>query len=517
MANCRINMFQLRRLIELRLKGTSKRNLARLLAMSRNTVQHYISQLEALFPDLQPLLTWDDAQLDRLLKAPMPPQPKHAELAQAFATYERELARPGVTRLQLWMEYRQQHPQGIRYSQFNALFRQWQRGQKVVMHLQHKAGEQLFIDFAGDRLYLTDAQNGQKRAVDVFVAILPCSQLTYAQAINSQQQEDFIYALQACLVFLGGVTQAIVPDNFKGAVTKADRYEPTINQTLQDFATHYQTIIYPARARKPRDKALVENAVKLIYQRIYAPLRDQVFYDLTSLNTAMSPLLDAHNRTCFQGKAESRQTRFEQVEKALLSPLPAQAYELKRYCMAKVHANGHAQLQTDKHHYSVPYRFVGQSVKFIYSQHTVEIYHQYERVATHQRMTTAGQYTTLRDHLHPHHQWLSQHSPLFFQTQADLVGPFTRQLIDQLLASHAYAEQAFRSCTGVLSLQKGYGPQRLERASQRALHYQATSYRFVRTILERDMDRLELTDPLPVRLVQVPVQHENIRGAQQYQ
>lgn len=517
MANCRIKMFQLRRLIELRLKGASKRNLARLLGVSRNTVQHYISQLEALFPDLQPLLTWDDAQLDRLLNAPLLPQPKHAELAGAFASYERELARPGVTRLQLWMEYRQQHPQGIRYSQFNTLFRQWQRGQKVVMHLEHKAGEQLFIDFAGDRLYLTDVQSGQKRTVEVFVAILPCSQLTYVQAIHSQQQEDFIDALQACLVFMGGVTQAIVPDNFKGAVTKADRYEPTINQTLQDFASHYQTVIYPARARKPRDKALVENAVKLIYQRIYAPLRDQAFYDLATLNAAMRPLLDAHNRACFQGKEGSRQTRFEQVEKALLSPLPTQAYELKRYCIAKVHANGHAQLQADKHHYSVPYRLVGQPVKFIYSQHTVEIYHQYERVATHQRMTTAGQYTTLRDHLHPHHQWLSQHSPLFFQTQADKIGPFTRQVIDQLLAAHAYAEQAYRSCAGVLSLKKSYGTDRLERACQRALHYQATSYRFVRTILERDMDRLELTDSLAVCLPTVPVLHENIRGAQQYQ
>ena len=165
----------------------------------------------------------------------------------------------------------------------------------------------------------------------------------------------------------------------------------------------------------------------------------------------------------------------------------------------------------------MPYRFVGQPVKFIYSQHTVEIYHQYERVATHQRTATAGQYTTLRDHLHPHHQWLSQYSPAFFQDQADKVGSFTRQFIDQLLASRSYAEQAYRSCAGVLSLKKKYGADRLEMACQRALHYQATSYRFVRTILERDMDRLELADPLAVCLPQVPVLHENIRGAQHYQ
>lgn len=249
-------MYQLKRLIELRVKGTSKRNLAGILAISRNTVQHYLTQLEALFPDLEPLLDWDEAQLDRLLNAPVVSPSKHPILTDLFPTYERELARPGVTRHQLWMEYRQQYPDGLRYSQFNHLFRQWQGQQKVVMHLEHKAGDQLFIDFAGDKLYLTDEQTGQTRAVEFFVAILPCSQLTYAQAVATQQQEDFIQALQATLIYIGGVPQAIVPDNFKGAVTKADRYEPTINQTLQDFASHHQTVIYPARSAKPRDKAL---------------------------------------------------------------------------------------------------------------------------------------------------------------------------------------------------------------------------------------------------------------------
>ena len=516
MANCRIKMFQLRRLIELRLKGYSKRKLARMLAMSRNTVQHYLDQLEACFPDLQPLLAWEEAQLNRLLNAPLQPQPKHPALVDSFAAYERELAKPGVTRHQLWMEYRQQHPQGVRYSQFNTLFRQWQRGQKVVMHLQHKAGDQLFIDFAGDRLALTDPKSGQKRPVEVFVAILPCSQLTFAQAVASQQQEDFIHALQACLVFLGGVTQAIVPDNFKGAVTKADRYEPTINQTLQDFASHFQTVIYPARAAKPRDKALVEGAVRLVYQRVYAPLRDRVFYDLTTLNEAITGLMAIHNQTPLQGKDYSRQTRFEQLEKAHLQPLPGEPYQLKRYCGAKVHPNGHAQLQADKHHYSVPYRLVGESVKFIYTQHSVEIYHGFERVATHQRQATPGHYTTLREHLHPHHQWLTQWSPLFFQEQAAKVGPFTRQLFEQLLGAHTYPESTYRTCAGILSLLKKYGPDRLERACQRALYYQATTYRLVKTILERELDRLDLESASPVPPAATPLHHENLRGAAQY-
>ncbi|GAA4459334.1 IS21-like element ISPsy14 family transposase [Nibrella saemangeumensis] len=509
-------MFQIRRLIELRLQGVSKRNLARILAMSRNTVQHYLTQLEAHFPDLQALLDWDDAQLNRLLASPVSPATKHPELLALFPAYERELARPGVTRQQLWLEYRRQYPHGVRYSQFNHLLRTWQCRQKVVMHLEHKAGEQLFIDFAGDRLELTDAASGQKRAVDVFVAILPCSQLTYAQAVDSQRQEDFINALQECLKVLGGVPQAIVPDNLKAAVSQADRYEPTINQTLQDFASHYQTVIFPARARKPRDKALVENAVRLIYQRVYAPLRSRTFYSLASLNEAIGQLVDQHNRTPLQAKNYSRQQRFEQVEKELLTPLPAQPYQLRHYAQAKVNHNGHVQLLADKHYYSVPYQLIGQTLKLIYSQQTVEIYHQYERVAVHQRQPTAGQYTTLREHLPPHHQWLSQHSPLFFCEQAAQIGPFSLALVEQLLASHSYAPQAYRSCSGILSLSKKYGKDRLERACQRALHFQATSYRFVRTILERDMDQLEL-ETQTIDIPSSPPQHENIRGAQAYQ
>jgi transposase len=517
MANSRIKMFQLKRLIELRIKGLSKREIARTLTISRNTVQHYLAQVEALFPDLAVLLTWDDAQLNRLVNEPIANQIKHPVLQALFPTYEHELARPGVTRHQLWMEYRQRNPDGVRYSQFNQLFRHWQGQQKVVMHLEHKAADQLFIDFAGDKLYLTDPRTGQVQAVEVFVAILPCSQLTYAQAVATQQQEDFIHALQATLVYIGGVPKAIVPDNLKAAVTKADRYEPTINETLQDFASHYQTVIYPTRSRKPRDKALVENAVHLVYQRIYAPLRNEVFHDIPTLNQAIWQLLADHNQTRLQGKNYCRQERFDQLERSLLGPLPAQPYVLKGYCMAKVHPNGHAQLQADKHHYSVPYQLVGQSVKLIYSPHSVEIYHDFERVAVHTRQRSSGQYTTLRDHLHPQHQWLSNWSPVFFEEQAAKMGPYTVEVVQELIRLRAYPEQAYRSCAGVLSLAKGYGADRLERACQRALSYRATSYKLIKSILERELDRLELELAPSVSATHRPLQHENIRGPQQYQ
>jgi transposase len=165
----------------------------------------------------------------------------------------------------------------------------------------------------------------------------------------------------------------------------------------------------------------------------------------------------------------------------------------------------------------VPYRLVGQLIKFIYTQQSVEIYHQFERVAVHVRQRTNGQYTTLREQLHPHHQWLTKWSPLFFEEQAAKIGPYTGQIIEELLRRRAYPEQAYRSCAGVLTLAKGYGADRLERACQRALYYQATSYRLVRSILERELDRLELEATTPSAQSTTLAQHENIRGASAYQ
>jgi transposase len=316
------------------------------------------------------------------------------------------LSRTGVSRYTLWMEYRKAVPQGLQYSHFCTRFRKWQVTQHTVMHLEHKAGEKLFVDFAGDKLYLTNPETGEVNSVEIFVAVLPCSQLTFALAVASQQKADFILALQKTFDYIGGIPQAIVPDNLKSAVTKAHRYEPEINEMLADFASHYGTCILPARSRKPRDKALVESAVNILYGRIYAPLRNEVFHSLSQLNGAISQLLDAHNRMLLQGKDFSRRSRFEEVEKATLQALPNQHYQLRSFSVGKVHPNCHVMLKEDKHYYSVPYRLVSQEVKLIYSTDTVEIYHNHQRIAFHSRNIAKHHYTTLKEHLPATHQWL---------------------------------------------------------------------------------------------------------------
>lgn len=516
MANRPTPMYKLRRLITLRIEGKSKRELSRLLSLSRPTIDHYLTCLEGHFDDLRVLSEWTDEQLARFLGTSLSKDTElHSELYALFPGYEKELSKVGVTRMSLWMDYKQKYPSGLKYSHFCEHFRRWQKRQHVVMHLEHKAGDKLFVDFAGSKLYLTDIQTGELRPVECFVAILPCSQLTYAEACLSQKKADFLSCLENAMIYAGGVPQAIVPDNLKAAVTKADRYEPTLNEAMEDFGAHYNTCIYPARSRRPRDKALVESAVNIIYNRVYAPLRNRTFHTLSALNEAIKELVESHNLAKMQGKDYCRRERFEQLERSCLQALPTQKYQLKSFSYSKVQPNCHVLLKEDKHYYSVPYELIGREVKLIYTTAEVEIYYQYQRVALHERMDSKHHYTTTAAHLPPQHQWLTQWSPTYFENWASKIGPNTRLAIVDILRHRTYPEQAYKSCAGVLSLEKKVGKDRLEAACRRAIAYKATSLRLIKSILERELDKVPVEDE---KLTDTSfIIHENIRGAHQYQ
>lgn len=522
MANLRLPMFQIRRILQLRQQGYSKRAIADTLALARNTVDNYLAVLEAHFPSLEEALNWQDEQLHRLLARPVDPkEDRLGDLYQRFESFEAQLSKPGVTRFQLWATYKQHNPNGLKYTQFCERYKHWQQTQRTVMHLEHKAADKLFVDFAGKKLILTDARTAEAVTLEFFVAILGCSQLTYAQALPSQRKEDVLLGLQNALLFFGGVTAAIVPDNLKAAVQTANRYEPDLNEAMQDFATHYGTCIYPARSRKPRDKALVEGAVNILYQRVYVPVQEHPYQGIEELNQRIRHYLQAHNEQRFQGKDYSRQQRFEELEATSLRPLPATLYLLKAYRMAKVQTNCHVLLHLDKHYYSVPHRYVGQQVKLVYTAQTVEIYSTsqptaYERIAIHNRNLKAHAYSTQTEHLPPQQQWIAQWSPAFFQQQARQTGAWVSEAIDHLLAqidTGTYPQQVYRSCAGILSLARKVELPRLEKACERALFYQTVSYKVIRRILETELDRLPLPEPVVVHL---PT-HDNIRGASAYQ
>lgn len=475
-------------------------------------------ELESHFPDLRVLSDWSEESLYQFfhpLTEPiiLPGAALHPALYASFASFEQKLSQVGMTRRLLWQQYLSTMDQGISlsYTQFGHHFKLYHQAHQVSMHLEHKAGQKLFVDFAGKKLRLVN--QGISQPVEVFVAVLPCSGLSYVEAVASQQLPDFLSALSNGLTFFGGVPQAIVPDNLKAAVTKADRYEPHINESLQRFASHYHTVITPARSRKPTDKALVERTIGILYSRLYVPVSTGTFESLSALNAAFTTLLAAHNQTLLLGRNSSRQQRFVELEHACLMALPLRTFHYKHYQQARVSRNCHVRLVEDKHHYSVPYHYVGQMVKLVSDGQTLEVYAQSEPIAFHLRNRLAHGYSTKKEHLPASHQYLMNWSVEYFQQQGQKVGVHTLAAINHLLEKASYQGQAYKSCAGVLSLAKKYGTQRLERASERALIFNAVSYKYIQSILDKNLDTLT-QEPMatPVSLV-----HENIRGAPAYQ
>jgi transposase len=515
MAGQTINMAQLKQIIRLRDNGVALQTIAKAVSISRNTVKKYLRVIETKQLDLKALLKMDDTALEALLHDPdQEDLARYQSLQQLFPHFEKELTRTGVTRWVLWGEYKAKHPEGFGYSQFCDHFKRWKKSSSGTLHLEHEPADKLFIDYTGKKLSIVDPQTGEITEVEVYVAILGYSQLTFVQAVFSQRKEDFIQASENALHFFGGVPRVLVPDNLKSAVHKANKYEAELNATFLDFANHYGTTVLPARSYKPRDKSLVESAVNIAYSRIFAPLRNQVFYTLNSLNNAIADLLEVHNQQPFQQRPESRRQLFEQQEKSLLAALPADRFEIKSFATPTVMQNGHVQLRADKHYYSVPYRFIGRKVKVIYSATQVSIFYKKERIAYHSRSTAWYRYTTVKDHMSSAHQFVSEWNPDKFINWAASIAPVVKDYITQILNKADHPEQAYRSCVGVLSFEKQVGKQRLIKAIERAFFYGVINYTTIKNILKAGLDQQDPADEAGSQL-SLPF-HENIRGAEHY-
>jgi transposase len=515
MANQIITMNKLKKLLKLCLEGKSLREISRLTGMSRNTIYKYKDLLDCHPLSYKELLKLTDKELYSIVLPPATEERADLRVLYGlFPVMEEQLKRTGVTKFLLWEKYKTHNPDGLQYSRFCEHFNRYLKSQQVSYVLDHKAGDKLMVDFAGKKLYLTDPQTGELIAVEFFVAVLPCSGYTYAEACLSQQTPDFLGCLSRCLSFIQGVPLAIVTDNLKPAVTRASRYDPQINNSMSDFADHYDTVVLPTRARKPKDKALVESAVNILYTRIYAPLYDQAFFSLQELNEAIRKLLNRHNEMLFQKKDSSRKEQFEKIEFQSLKPLPDQAFELKKYQQAKVHPNCHAYLSEDKHHYSVPYQYVGKPVSITYTLQSVEIYYKFDRIAVHPRRKLAHKYTTNTSHLHPNHQYYSNWSEDFFLNQGSSIGQNTAVFMRQIFVQCKHPEQGFKTCQGVLGLTRKYGNDRIERAAALCLQYDFVSYRKLENILSTKLD-LSYT-PESENQSQLSIFHDNIRGESYY-
>lgn len=514
MAGKPVNMSKVKQIIRLRGNGTSLQTISKAVKSSRNTVKKYLRLIEVKGFSFEELLEKEDYELELLFDDPdEKSMERYQQLESLFPYIREELKRTGVTRWVLWGEYKNRYPDGYSYSHFCEYLKQWFDKQGATMHFEHSPGDKMFIDFAGKKLQIVDKATGEIMDVEVYVSLLGYSQLTYVEAVPNQKKEQFIGATQNALKYFGGAPKVMVPDNLKSAVVKASKYEAEINESFADLANHYGTSILPARSRKPRDKALVENAVNIVYSRIYAPLRDRVFHSIEQLNGAIWELLEKHNHALFQKEPESRWEKFNAHEKQTLAPLPVEDYEIKNQKQATVMKNCHIQLSEDKHYYSVPYRYIGKKVKIIYTQNNVSVFYNSQRIAYHRRSFVKFGYSTVKEHLPSTHQFVSDWSPDKFISWAGRIDEKVKQYIITILESKTYPEQAYRSCVGILSQEKKVGKERLVKAVERAVHFNIFNYKTIERILNGKLDMMEVPDSNTK--YELPF-HENIRGAGDY-
>jgi transposase len=515
MANRPIVMSKLRQVLKLHSQGKSKLFISNYLDLSRNTVNKYITHSQLLDRPIEEILDLSDLDLEKLFIEPPPEEPKKRlkDLYDFFPNMDKKLKKTGITRTIIWKEYLKKHSDGYMRSQFCEHYNRWSSRTNPVMHMEHKAGDKMYVDYAGKPLEIVDRETGEVTEVQFFVSVLGASQYTYAEATRSQGKEDFIPSVENALHYYGGVPAAIVPDNLKSAVTKSNRYEPTLNETFLDFAEHYNTTILPARAYKPRDKSLVEGAIKILYTRIYSIITKNTYYSLQELNVAIWEALETHNNTRFSGRSYSRSDLFNEVEKQELSPLPQKRYEIKQQIYVTVMQNGHVCLGADKHYYSVPYQYIRKKVKILYTSQQVEIFYKYNRIAIHKRIKVPYCYTTIPEHMASTHKFITEWTPQRFINWASSISEDVKQLIINILEKKQHPEQAYKSCMGVLSLEKKVGKERLINACKRALEFNIHNYKIVQNILERGLDQVnnesENNPSMP--------EHQNIRGKKYYQ
>jgi transposase len=515
MAGQRLDIMDIRQLIKLKEKGMSNRKVALALGISRNTVNTYVNTFSDLELNFQQLEKLTETELVAIFpQADYKDPVRYEKLSALFPYIEEELSKPGATLQNLWKDYHENNPLAYAYTQFVHYYQLWAKPIKASGILDHKAGEKLYVDFAGKHLSYVDRDTGELIKAEVFVAILPCSQYTYVQAVKSQKREDFIDCLNSALQWYEGAPKAIVSDNLKSAVSKGHKYAPEINKTLKDFALHYDCFVDPARPYHPQDKALVEGAVKLVYQRIYYPLSKQTFFSITELNQAIKPLLVAYNDYMFQRLKTTRKQRYLDNEKAFLLPLPAHAYEIRQYRKAKVQKISHIYMSEDRNYYSVPYKYIGMSVEIQYDSNSVEIFFNKDRVAVHKRCYKSGVYTTQKEHMPSTHQAYNDWSPDSFYKRAEKVGTETTLYIRRLIEQYAYPEAGYKQAQGILFLTKSYSTERLENACKRAMSHQKSTFHTIERILKNGLDQAE-DILMTAGNNQIP-DHENTRGAENY-
>ena len=507
----RLSMRKLKEILRLHAAGHSQHQISRSCGVARSTVAQYIQRAEAAGLPWPLPESLDQAALERRL-FPKPMSAAAPRPIPDWARVHQELRRPGVTLWLLWHEYKAVYPEGYQYTWFCQQYRGWAVKTDVVMRQTHRAGEAVFVDYAGQTVPIVDCATGAIRPAVIFVAVLGASNYTYIEAAWSQSLDDWLMAHVRAFEFFDGVPAVVVPDNLKAGVDRAHRYEPDLNPSYAELAAHYGVAVIPARVRRPRDKAKVEAGVLVVERWILARLRHLTLFSLDDLNRTLRQLLTDLNQRPFKKLPGSRQQWFETLERPALQPLPAERYRLAHWKKARVNIDYH--IEVERHYYSVPYPLVRQEVEVRLTAATVEVFRRGQRVACHRRNPLPGRHTTVAAHMPKPHREYAEWTPQRLIRWAEQTGPSAGALVEHILASRPHPQQGYRSCLGILRLGKSYGAERLEAACRRAVALGAFSYKSVESILKRGLDRQPLPDahadaPTPAR-------HANLRGPNYY-
>jgi len=490
-------------------RGASTRQIAQSCKLAQSTVTEYLYRAGAAGYSWPLPEALADEDLERELFPPRAQPGGPARPVPDWAEVRRELSRKGVTLLLLWREYKQAHPEnGYGYARFASLFAEWERKSEVRMLQRHRAGEKLFVDYAGMTCQVTDAQTGELWDAQVFVAAMGSSQRLFAKACRGQDVESWLLAHVEAFEFYGAVPEVLVPDNLKAGVTSPCFYEPTLNAAYAELARHYELTVLPARVRKPRDKAKVENGVQQVERWVLAPLRDRTFLSLSELNEAIAEKVRELNARVMKGPRASRDDLFRSEDLPAMRPLPPVRYSYAQWKDAKVAPDYHVEFEG--HKYSVPYALVGSRVELRIGAHVLEVYAGSKKVASHMRSLSRRGYTTLDAHMPESHK-AGRWSGFRLTRWAAEIGPQAELFVQRVLESKSHQEHGFRTVLGVLGMEKKHGAERLEAACAKANAIGALRYASVKSILDKNLEASLLQPELPA----LPA-HRNVRGADYY-
>lgn len=505
-----LTMRKVKEVLRLHSMGMSQRRIARSCLVSQSTVHEYVSAAEAAGVAWPLPGDWDDRKIKETLfpgQAGHPAWRKHPE--PEWAGVHRELqANKDLTLHTVWLEGRERDPDGYGYSRFCELYRLWLGKLDLVLRQDHRAGEKMFVDYAGATIPIHDPRGGEPRPAAVFVAVLGASSYTFAEATAGQDLRSWTGSHTRAFEFFGGTTEVVVPDNLKSAVTRPSYYEPDLNPTYRDLGEHYGVAIIPARPFRARDKAKAEAGVQVVQRWIVAALRKHRLFSVEEANQAIAVLLERLNQRPFRKRDGCRASLFAQLDRPALKPLPAARFEFCEWRTARVNLDYHVEVE--RHHYSVPHALARLEVEVRLTADTVEMLHRGMRVASHARGGERGRATTLTEHMPRAHQKYVGRTPSGLVGEAQQVGPLTGQLVEAILAAKRHPEMGYRSCLGILRLAKAHPAERMEAAARRALAARAHSYRSVQSILDNQLDRLPLSGDAPAPPA---AGHDNVRGS----